>query len=211
MTVPIPSSAQGSPLETDFCRERLDRLLEVLERCGGRETLRQLDRIYAIRRFEVLEAERLGWVEIGSQKPPTGRPSTVVRLSGNQAAKLPPPRFSMERPISIRHWRFARLTVYRSRHRGGVLSGLPGHVESYLAVYPQAKSRRGAYASCSRLMNHPNVFAAQQWHYAVANHEVPRAMAGTPRTPGEIWDFLEHHGSHRAEYRRYRRKLRRRA
>jgi hypothetical protein len=195
--------------ETGFCRERLERLLEVLERNGGRETLRQLDRIYSIRRSEVLEAERLGWVVIWSQKPATGRPSTIVRLSENPAAKLPPWRRCMERPISHRHWRFAMLSVYASIHRGGRICHFPCHIESYLEAFPEARSRNGAHASCSRLLNHPNVFAARQWFYALANREIPKE-AGTPRTPCEIWDTLDRYGSDRAKYRTYRRRLFRR-
>jgi hypothetical protein len=197
------------PYETTLCRERLHRLLDVLERRGGQETLRQLDRLYSIRCFEVMEAERLGWVVVKSQKPPTGRPSMIVRPSRNQAAKLPPSRLYMERPISCRHWRFAMLTVFASIHRGGRLSGLPCHIESYLKAFPDAKSRKGAHASCSRLMNHPNVFAARQWFYAVVNGDVPRSLR-IPDTPAEIWDLLEEYGSYRAKYRTYRRRLLRR-
>jgi hypothetical protein len=197
------------PYETTLCRERLDRLLDVLERRGGQETIRQLDRLYSIRCFEVMEAERLGWVVVKSQKPPTGRPSMIVRPSRNQAAKLPSSRLYMERPISCRHWKFAMLTVFASIHRGGRLSGLPCHIESYLKAFPDAKSRKGAHASCSRLMNHPNVFAARQWFYAVVNGDVPRSLR-IPDTPAEIWDLLEEYGSYRAKYRTYRRRLLRR-
>jgi hypothetical protein len=210
MTSPSPPAAPRHSYETTLCRERLERLLEVLERNGGKETLRQLDRIYAIRRFEVLEAERLGWVVIKSQKPRTGRPSTVVQLSKTPAAKLPPWRRCMQRPMSHRHWKFALLTTCASLHRGGSLSGLPCHIESYLKAYPAASSRNGAHASCSRLMNHPNVFAARQWLYATANGEIPRDL-GKPQTPGEIWDALANYGNFRAEYRGYRRRLYRRA
>jgi hypothetical protein len=156
-----------------------------------------------------MEAERLGWVEIEIRKPRTGRPSHFVRLSENPAAKLPPSRLYMERPISCRHWRFAMLTVFASIHRGGRLSGLPCHIESYLKAFPDAKSRDGAHASCSRLMNHPNVFAARQWFYAVVNGDVPRSLR-IPDTPAEIWDLLEEYGSYRAKYRTYRRRLLRR-
>lgn len=209
MTYPIPTDAPIHPYKTVLCRERLDRLLDVLERRGGQETLRQLDRLYSITRLEVMEAERLGWVVVKSQKPPTGRPSIIVRPSRNPAAKLPPSRFYMERPISCRHWRFAMLTVFASLHRGGRLSGLPCHIESYFKAFPDAKSRNGAHASCSRLMNHPNVFAARQWFYAVVNGEVSKSLQ-MPDTPAEIWDLLEEHGSYRAKYRTYRRRLFRR-
>jgi hypothetical protein len=149
MTSPSPPpAAPMRSYETTLCRELLARRLEVLERNGGRETLRQLDRIYAIRRFEVLEAELLGWVVIKSQKPRTGRPSAVVQLRKTPAAKLPPWRRCMERAISHRHWRFALFTTCASLHRGGSLSGLPCDIEPYLKAYPAAKSRNGAHASC---------------------------------------------------------------
>jgi hypothetical protein len=69
----------------------------------------------------------------------------------------------MGKPISIRHWKFAMLSVYASVHRGGKVLPFPCHVEAYQTAFPEAKSRNGAHASCSRLMNHPNVFAARHW------------------------------------------------
>lgn len=188
-------------------RERLHRLLSVLARQDGTETARQLTRRFAIFPVEIAEAEALGWVAIETRKPRTGRPSRVVRLSETPAAKLPPWRCQMERPISFRHWKFAMLSVYASVHRGGRILPFPCHVEAYKMAFPEARSRNGAHASCSRLMNHPNVFAARQWYYALANREIPKAMEGKPRTPGEIWELLESHGSHRARYRFYQRKL----
>jgi hypothetical protein len=188
-----------------LCRERLERLLEVLDRQGGEVTVRQLFRRFAIFPSEIDEAAQLGWVRIVIRKPPTGRPARVVQLSKTEAAKLPPWRWQMEKPISIRHWKFAMLSVCASVHRGGKLLPFPCHVEAYQTAFPEAKSRNGAHVSCSRLMNHPNVFAARQWFYALMNGEVPNGI--NPRTPGEIWDILERHGSHRAAYRSYRRRL----
>jgi hypothetical protein len=187
-------------------RERLDRIRRVLIRQGGTETLRQLSRRFAIFPVEIEAAEALGWVEIETVKPRTGRPSRIVRLSENPAAKLPPFRRSMERPISHRHWKFAMLTVFKSIARGGTIFPIPCHIESYLEAFPEARSREGAHASCSRLLNHPNVFAARQWFYAQLNGEVPNAER-MPETPAEIWDVLEIHQSYRAKYRSYRRKL----
>ncbi len=63
-----------------------------------------------------------------------------------------------------------------SLDRGGSLSGLPCDIESYLKTYPAAKSRNGAHASCRRLLNHPNVFAARQWLSATMNGEVSRDL-----------------------------------
>jgi hypothetical protein len=50
MTYPIPTDVPIHPYKTVLCRERLDRLLDLLERRGGQETLRQLDRLYSITR-----------------------------------------------------------------------------------------------------------------------------------------------------------------
>jgi hypothetical protein len=82
----------------------------------------------------------------------------------------------MERAISQRHWRFALFITRASLDRGGSLSGLPCDIESYLKTYPAAKSRNGAHASCRRLLNHPNVFAARQWLSATMNGEVSRDL-----------------------------------
>jgi hypothetical protein len=200
MTSPSPPpTAPMRSYETSLCRERLERLLEVLERNGGRETLRQLDRIYAIRRFEALEAERLGWVVIKSQKPRTGRPSTVVQLSENVAAKLPPSRSQIAHRIKHRHWRFAFATVFRGAFRGGVLYKSPSFTAIYRELFPDAKSRAGAASSCSRLLRHPDVFAARQYCYAQLSGEIPR-WNRTPESAAEIWQFLIAYGSWRAAH-----------
>jgi hypothetical protein len=57
-----------------LCRERLKRLLLVLARQGGTETLRQLDRRFRIWRWEVEQTADLGWLEIKTLKPRTGPP-----------------------------------------------------------------------------------------------------------------------------------------
>ena len=71
-------------------------------------------------------------------------------------------------------------------------------VEAYRKAYPQAKSRNGAYASCSRLLRNPGVFAARQWHYAVAAGEVP--SEAQPKTESEIWQYLKDFGSWRSQF-----------
>jgi len=62
-----------------LCRERLDRLKDVLDRQGGSETIRQLNRRFAIWEWEVEQAAVLGWVTIETRNPATGRPSRIAR------------------------------------------------------------------------------------------------------------------------------------
>ncbi len=57
-------------------RERLHRILAVIQRQGGSETVRQLTRRFSIFRSEIKEAEALGWISIEKRKPKTGRPAT---------------------------------------------------------------------------------------------------------------------------------------
>ena len=63
-----------------LCRERLNRLLHVLARQGGSETLRQLERRFGVWRWEVKQAAALGWVKIETHKPRTGRPSQIAKV-----------------------------------------------------------------------------------------------------------------------------------
>lgn len=179
-------------------RERLYRIFTILERQGGSETLRQLSRRFAFHGKEIEEAVALGWVTIETRKPPTGRPSRVVyRLSENQPAKLPPPRSRIEKSISHKHWKFAIYSVCSAVKGGGQL-GFSSYVDAYQCAYPDAISREGAHASCSRLLRNPNIFAARQWLYAKTNGEIPAIK--TPATETEIWEQLKEAGSWRARY-----------
>ena len=191
-------------------QERLFRLLEILDRQGGSETVRQLQRRFSILRQEVAQAEALGWIVIERVKPPVGRPAVIARkLSETMAAKLPPYRREMERPISVRHWNFAMFSAYGAIPNGCRYLNMPATVHAYRKAFPKARRMKGAAASCSRLLRHPNVFAARQWYYAIMNGEIPRGLTW-PDTPGEIWDCLDKFGSRRAKFRTYRRKLYRR-
>ena len=181
-------------------RERLHRILAVIQRQGGSETVRQLTRRFSISRHEVEEAKSLGFLDVEKRKPKTGRPSYVATLSKNQPAKLPPPRWMLERPIKFSHQKFAMLTVYASIKGGSSHSGFPGYIKAYQRTYPQAKSKNGAYASCSRLLRHPHVFAARQWYYARVNGEISRHW-NLPRYESEIWEHLEVMRSWRAKFR----------
>jgi len=180
-------------------RERLDRIFHILEQQGGEESIRSLHRNFSIARSEIKEAEILGWISTGKKKPKTGRPAIVARLSRNQPAKLPPFRKDLQRRIKYNHEKFARLTVYTSIKGGSKDMGFPGYVGAYQRTYPKAKSKNGAYASCSRLLRHPHVFAARQWYYATSNGEIPNLPC--PSFESEIWKKLESFGSWRAKYR----------
>jgi len=179
-------------------RERLNRLRSVLTRQGGTETARQLFRRFAIFPEEIEAAEALGWIEIETRKPPTGRPSRIVRLSETPAAKLPPWRSQIPRRIKHRHWRFAHLSVCGAIHGGMRKHGLPPLIAAYRELFPDAKSEAGAAASCSRLLRHPDVIAARQFYYAQLGREIPRHEA-IPSTAFEIWETLKRYGSWRAE------------
>ena len=180
-----------------YSREKLERLLRVLTTRNDELPRRELQRIYSIPEWEIEEARKAGFVELIERKPPIGRPSIVVKiLSKTTAAKLPPFRREIEKPISHRHWLFAMFTAYKTVKGGGM--SIPGYIEAYRQAYPQAKSRNGAYASCSRLLRNPRVFAARQWYYAVANGEVP--SEAQPKTESEIWQYLKDFGSWRSQF-----------
>ena len=90
-----------------LCRERLTRLLTVLDREGGSCSVRDLYRSYGIREWEVEQAEQTGWVRISEHKRTVGRPSRVAaKLSETQSAKLPPWRYAIPKELSIRHHNF---------------------------------------------------------------------------------------------------------
>lgn len=147
-----------------LCRERLNRLLSVLDREGGTCTLRQLLRIYTIFDWEVKQAEESGWVRIFTQKPAVGRPSTVVqKTSETSAAKLPPWRCMIPKEMSIRHYRFALELTMPVSSGGRFGFSLSSATRAYLVAFPNAKSRAGAAASASRLKKNPMIQAARRW------------------------------------------------
>jgi hypothetical protein len=185
-----------------LCRERLHRIQAVLRRQGGSETVRQLWRRFRIYEWELKQAAAGGWIEIITHKPLVGRPSPrAVERSNMQVAKLPPWRHMIPSEVSIRHWWFALRTTHETIPRGSHFgpSRLGAHVNSYMASFPNAKSRKGAHASCSRLLNHPDVFAMRQWHYARTNREISTNEA-MPRTARAIWKRLHELGSSRTRY-----------
>lgn len=186
---------------TLLCRERLFRIQRVLKDHGGALSARTLTRSYHVCPWEIEEAAALGWLEIITRKPRTGRPSRIVReLSKTWSAKLPPYRWQIEKQISYRHARFAMLSTH-SIHRGSRWLaargfGLPCTTDVYQSVFPRALKRPAAAASASRLRRRPEVRAARAWHYARFDGDVPRNEA-MPRTVSAIVQRLREVGSWR--------------
>jgi hypothetical protein len=96
-----------------LCRERLDRIQRILERNAGALTVREFARTFSVWEWKIEQAAALGWLKIATRKPRTGRPSRIATIvSEPKAAKLPPYRWQIEKPISIRHWNFAFHSAY---------------------------------------------------------------------------------------------------
>jgi hypothetical protein len=171
-----------------LCRERLTRLLIVLDREGGSCSLRDLYRSYGIRNWEVEQAEEAGWVSIFEHKPTVGRPSWIAaKLSESHAAKLPPWKCQIPNELSIRHWRFAFELANIVEGRGYFGFSLSTAVRAYLIAFPAAKSRAGAAASASRLSKKPMIQAARCWFLATDLHSYDEEM---PPTPAAIYERL---------------------
>ena len=121
----------------------------------------------------------------------------VKKVSETHAAKLPPYRWQIEKPISIRHWYFALYSVYLTIKGGtSYFFHLPPYTDAYLMAFPEAKKRRAAAASMSRLLRHPDVRAARAWFYSKVSNESPRDEP-MPDTARAIWQRLRELGSWR--------------
>jgi hypothetical protein len=182
-----------------LCRERLHRIQRVLKRSAGETvSVRDFQRRYDVRSWELEQAAELGWLKITIHKPPTGRPSPVVssrKLGETLTAKLPPLRRFIEKPISCRHYNFAMRSVCAAVKRGSrFLFITPPLTDAYLASFPKARNRAAATSSMSRLLKHPHVKAARAWFYAKLNREIPQGEA-MPPTPQEIRRRLIEAGS----------------
>lgn len=181
-----------------LCRERLERIQDILERFGGALSVRDFFRSFGIHEWEVTQAAGLGWVKIETHKPPTGRPSRIVRTVSNcQAAKLPLPRRVMEKCVSIRHAKFAMHSVCECVKGGCAWVGMLPLTDAYRRAFPAARKRRAATASMSRLLRRPDVKAARTWYRALANREIPLSES-MPDTASGIWQRLRELGNWRA-------------
>lgn len=172
-------------------RERLHRLLSVLDRKGGSCSLRELTRIFGIWDWEVEQAEELGWVSISVRQPAVGRPSRVAeKLSENLPAKLPPLRDEISPEMSIRHSNFAFTLAMPVTTRNGYGFGMPTATAAYLLSFPACRSRAGAAASASRLLRNPMIRAAKTWYqrggWRVLEEPMPATPAGIYRRLAEL-------------------------
>lgn len=173
-----------------LCRERLERIQRVLNKNAGALTVREFARSFSVWEWELEQAAALGWIQIETKKPRIGRPSRVVReLSRPHAAKLPPYRWQIEKPIKFSHARFAMLSTC-AMHRGSRWlavrgMGLPCTTDVYQHAFPRALKRNAAAASASRLRRRNDVKAARAWHYARFDGDVPQDEA-MPRTVSGI-------------------------
>jgi hypothetical protein len=182
-----------------LCRERLNRILSILERNDGALTVREFARTFSVWEWEIEQAAALGWLKIETRKPRTGRPSRIATIvSKPQAAKLPPYRWQIEKQISIRHWNFAFHSAY-SAIKGGssFIWRIPPYTDAYQQAFPAARNRRAAAASMSRLLRHPHVRAARAWFYSKISHEISKDEP-MPDTASGIWQRLRELGSWRA-------------
>lgn len=158
-----------------LCRERLLRILSILDRKGGEVSVRDLYRTFGIFEWEVMQAEALGWLTITTVKPTTGRPAVIAKKVSNPvAAKLPPPRWDIPSDISFRHWNF--VFAY--------LSTWPpcNATAAYLASFHNARTKAGARASASRLLKHPDIKAALAWIRACSDGDFPASEKTTHPT-----------------------------
>lgn len=182
-----------------LCRERLKRINAILARYPAGLSVREFARSFSVWSWEVEQAAELGFVQIVTRKPHTGRPARFVEnVSKPQPAKLPPYRSEIAKEISLRHWRFALESVSIGPSRNPFGFGPLAKVRAYQRVY-RASNEASARASASRLIRHPDVRACRQWFYAQINQEVPHDEA-MPNTAKGIWQRLQQMGSRRAKY-----------
>ena len=181
-----------------LCRERLDRIQRILERKAGVLSVREFARSFSVWEWEIEQASALGWLKIETRKPRTGRPSRIAKIvSKPDAAKLPPYRWEIEKPIRFQHKLFAMHSACAVKHGSRKLVYLPTITEAYQNVFKRATKRRAATASASRLMRRSDVRAARAWQYARFDGDAPRSEP-MPDTVNGIWQRLRELGSWRA-------------
>lgn len=155
-------------------RERLARIQRLLHRHGGALSMRDFARSYGVWEWELEQAAALGWLEIETRRPSTGRPSQIARhVCKSLSAKLPPMRCQIERPIRTRHFLFALKSIQCVKHGRSGFMPMPPIVDAYQLAFPGARKLRAATASASRLLHHPDVKAARAWWRAQIRQEIP--------------------------------------
>lgn len=184
-----------------LCRERLARIQRILAKNAGALPVREFTRSFSVWEWEVEQAAALGWIKIETRKPRTGRPSRIAKeVSKPDAAKLPPYRWQMERPINFQHKLFAIHSTCAVKHGSRWLAShgfsLPCITDVYQSVFKRAAKRRAATASASRLMRRSDVRAARAWYYARFDGDAPRNES-MPDTATGIVQRLRELGSWR--------------
>lgn len=138
--------------------------------------MRNLSRIHWLRPWEIEQAAELGWIEIETIQPPTGRPSRVARILNNHlSAKAPPWRNEIPSTLSIRHENF----VIESCMPGPGFS-VASATSAYLKSFPACKSRAAAAAGASRLLKRPMIRAARLWFRRTGLAYLDEPMPPTP-------------------------------
>lgn len=186
-----PNYPEAAPVMSPFrlCRERLNRLLRILEDGHDGISVRDLQRTYRFEWWELEQAEELGWVSTSVRKPQIGRPSTQLwRVSNCQHAKLPLRRNETPKRIKWKHRLFAEWTQVAVTAATPLGFRMLTKVEAYLHAYPGCRSRNAAAVSASRLMRRNDVRLMIRWLRCEADRLVERPM---PFTDWELIEQLE--------------------
>jgi hypothetical protein len=182
------------PITPTLCRERLNRILTLLERNPEGLSVRTFARTFSVWRWEIDQAVELGFVALETRKPPAGRPSLIAqKVSNCHAAKLPPCRAALPPTLRNRQERFAFWSVFMDNGFAA-----PVKAKAYQKAFASARSYAGAAASASRLMKSQNVRAMRAWYFARVCHEVPDEPM--PQTRQGIATRLRECGSWRAKF-----------
>lgn len=183
-----------------LCRERLNRLLHVLDRMGGIAPIRDLGRSHGIWWWEVEQAEKLGWVRVSTNKPATGRPSDVAEILNNcPSAKYPHFRSQIPRDIKFSHRCFAINSVNCVGASSPCGLRMATKTEAYMMAYPACRSRAAASVGASRLMKRMDVRLMRRWLFCEINGEICGNM---PWSVTELVEQLEPLGYIKRRHRR---------
>lgn len=144
-STPLKITSRYSPCATvSSAAERLERIECILNRAAGEPvTVRDFTRRYDVWKWELEQAADLGWIEIIVRKPRTGRSSPAVKFqehSENPPAKLPPPRWAMEKMISCRHFNFAMQAANALKRGNRTIVYLQCMTDAYLKSFPHAEN-----------------------------------------------------------------------
>lgn len=186
-----------------LCRERLTRIIAILARYPRGLSVRDFARTFSVWRLEIEQAAELGFVQIETRKPRTGRPALIVSrvsadVSDTQAAKLPPFRHEIPKPIRHRLWSLAFHAIQiESNPRARFGFDLVPRYKAWMRASPSARSAAGARASASRVRRTRDAIAAKQWMFARTGGELPDNEP-QPVSATEVWLRLKELGSWRA-------------